>query len=145
MIDRWSRVVHQFKTGKGTFPKLSEFVKFLSREADIACDPVISPQSLKENDNENPNDDDGRSMNKFGYRKRAFGSSFLTNKGNKTAGSTCRLCKGRHDLDNLSAKNSRRRISHLERNTHRQMDCVLAVLSLDIGQNVCKEESLSDL
>ena len=117
-------------------------MKFLSREADIACDPVISSQSLKENDNQNPNDDDGRSMNKFGYRGRAFGSSFLTNKENKTAGSTCRLCKGRHDLDNLSAQNSRRKISHLERNTHRQMDCVLAVLSLDIGQNVCKEERL---
>ena len=34
----------------------------------------------------------------------------------------------------ISAKNSRRKISHLERNTHRQMDCVLAVLSLDICQ-----------
>lgn len=74
-------------------------MKFLSREADIACDPVISSQSMKEDDNKKPNDDDGRSKHKFGYRRRAFGSSFFTNKGNKTAGRTCRLCKGRHDLD----------------------------------------------
>ena len=98
-IDRWSRVVHQCKTEKGTFPPFSEFVKFLSREADIACDPVISFQSLKEDDSKRPNDDDGHSKTKFGYRRRTFGSSFFTNKGNKTAGRTCRLCKGRHDLD----------------------------------------------
>ena len=74
-------------------------MKFLTREADIACDPVISSQSLKEDDSKRPNDDDGRIKTKFGYRRRAFGSSFFTNKGNKTAGRTCRLCKGRHDLD----------------------------------------------
>ena len=97
--DRWSRVVHHSKTEKGTFPPFFEFVKFLSREADIACDPVISFQSLREDDNKKPNDDDGCSKTKFGYRRRAFGSSFFTNKGNKTAGTTCRLCKGCHDLD----------------------------------------------
>jgi len=40
-IDCWSRIVHQFKTEKDTFPPFSKFVKFLSREADIVCDPVI--------------------------------------------------------------------------------------------------------
>ena len=34
----------------------------------------------------------------------------------------------------MSAKNSRRKICHLERNTLRQMNFVLAVLSLDICQ-----------
>ena len=34
----------------------------------------------------------------------------------------------------ISVKNSRRKISHPERNTHRLMDCVLAVLSLDTCQ-----------
>ena len=52
-IDSWSCVVHQSKTEKCTFPPFSEFVKFLSREADIACDPVISSQSLKEDDSKN--------------------------------------------------------------------------------------------
>ena len=98
-IDRWSCVVHQSKTERGTFPPFSEFVKFLSREVDIVCDPVISSQSLKEDDNKKPNDDDGRSKTKFGYPRRAFGSSLFANKGNKTAGRTCQLCKGRHDLD----------------------------------------------
>ena len=85
-INRWSRVVHESKT---IFPPFSEFVKFLSREADIACDPVISFRSLIEDDSKNPNDDDGRSKTKFGHRRRAFGSSFFANKGNKTAGRTC--------------------------------------------------------
>ena len=48
----------------------------------------------------------------------------------KTAGRTCRLCVTIWK----SAKNSRRKIFHLEMNTHRQMDCVLAFLSLDICQ-----------
>ena len=97
-IDHWSRVIHQSKTERGTFPPFSEFLKFLSREADIACDPVVSSQSLKD-DNKKPNDNDGQMKTKFGYQRRAFGSSFFANKGNKTSGRTCRLCKGRHDLD----------------------------------------------
>ena len=130
--DRWSRVVHQSKSEGGTFPPFSEFVKFLTREADIACDPVISSQSLREDDNKKPKDDDGCSKTKFGYQRRAFGSSFFTNKGNKTAG---RTCDSERDVTTwTSAKNSRGKISHLERNTHRQMDCVLPVLNLDICQ-----------
>lgn len=60
-------IVYQFKTEKGTFPPFSKFVKFLSSEADIACNPVISSHSMKEDDNKKPNDDDGRSKHKFGY------------------------------------------------------------------------------
>ena len=130
-IDRWSPVVHQYLRQERVHSQNCLSLWSFFPEKLILHAILLSHPS--------------RSMNKFGYRRRAFGSSFLANKGNKTARSTCRLCKGRHDLDNLSAKNSRRKICHLERNTHRQMDCVLAVLSLDIGQNVCKEESLSDL
>lgn len=50
-VDRRGRIVYQFKTEKGAFPPFSEFVKFLSREADIACDPVVSQQLLREQDN----------------------------------------------------------------------------------------------
>ena len=49
-------IVYQFKTEKGTFPPFSKFVKFLSREADIACNPVISSHSMKEDDNKKPTD-----------------------------------------------------------------------------------------
>ena len=98
-IDGWSHVVHQSKTKKCALPPFSEFVKFLSREPDIACDPGISSKSLKEDDSKKPNNDDGRSKTKFGYLRRALGSSFFTNKENKTAGRTCQLCKRRHNLD----------------------------------------------
>ena len=44
--DLSSRIVYQFKTERGSLTPFSEFVKFLSREADIACDPVLSSQSI---------------------------------------------------------------------------------------------------
>ena len=42
IADLWRRIVHHWKTEEVTFPPLSEFVKFLSREAGIACDPACS-------------------------------------------------------------------------------------------------------
>ena len=64
-IDRWSRIVHQFKMEKGTFPPFSEFVKFLSREANIACNPVVSHQSLREQDSKKPNKEEERGKPKL--------------------------------------------------------------------------------
>lgn len=40
--NRWSRAAFNWKEEKGTFPPFSEFVKFVVREADIACDPTLS-------------------------------------------------------------------------------------------------------
>lgn len=35
------------REGNAGFPKFKEFVDFLSKEADIACDPISSIQALK--------------------------------------------------------------------------------------------------
>ncbi|KAL9971681.1 hypothetical protein ACROYT_G017879 [Oculina patagonica] len=40
--NRWRRAAFNWKEEKGTFPPFSEFVKFVVREADIACDPTLS-------------------------------------------------------------------------------------------------------
>lgn len=48
IMDRWSRNVYQWKEEKKNFPPFSKFVSFLVRVSDIACDPVISVQALRE-------------------------------------------------------------------------------------------------
>ena len=92
----------------------------------------LSP-SMKEDDNKKPNNDDGRSKPKFENRRRVLGPSFFTNKGNKTTGRTCRLCNGSHDLKKCE-EFKKKDIPSILGNTDRQMDCVSAVLSLDICQ-----------
>ena len=46
---RWARVVYNSRQEKKKFPTLSEFVKFLVAESNIACDPV-NIQVEKNND-----------------------------------------------------------------------------------------------
>ena len=41
VADRWRRIVHYWKTEEVTFPPLSEFVTFMSREAGSVYDPVL--------------------------------------------------------------------------------------------------------
>ena len=48
---------------------------------------------MKDDESKRPNDDEGRSK----ILKKSV--CFFTNKESKTAGRTCRFCKGRHDLD----------------------------------------------
>ena len=113
IADLWRRIVHQRKTEEVTFPPLSEFVKFLSREAGIACDPVVSVHSLREDDIKKTDERD--KCNRFTPMpregKRLIGSNFLVagtkNPWNASqqareqepATMLCHLCKGRHDLD----------------------------------------------
>lgn len=42
LINRWARKVADIKNTDGRFPTFQEFVRFLQKEADIACDPLIS-------------------------------------------------------------------------------------------------------
>ncbi|KAJ8017937.1 hypothetical protein HOLleu_44344 [Holothuria leucospilota] len=47
LITRWGRKVSDWKdNGKG-FPPFKEFIQFMIRESNIACDPVVSLQALK--------------------------------------------------------------------------------------------------
>lgn len=43
LVNRWNRLVAQHKEKSDEFPAFKAFVKFVSKEAKIACDPVTSP------------------------------------------------------------------------------------------------------
>ena len=51
----WNRKANEMKEEKNEFPSFSYFVKFLTKEARIACDPVTSLQSLKQREADKPN------------------------------------------------------------------------------------------
>jgi hypothetical protein len=48
LIAGWNRKVVDEEEDKNQFPSFSQFVKFLTREVKIACNPVTSLQSLKQ-------------------------------------------------------------------------------------------------
>ena len=50
LVTRWAREVAKSKEQNQAFPPFKEFVRFVTREANIACDPVTSLQALKGED-----------------------------------------------------------------------------------------------
>ncbi len=51
---RWGRLVYNWREENDSFPPFSQFVKFIVKEADIACDPVNLRKINKEEDNKRP-------------------------------------------------------------------------------------------
>ena len=111
---RWGRLVHNWKEEKDSFPPFSEFVKFVVKEADIACDPVNLRKINKEEDSKRPkNQGDGASGRKFPIRhERNPRNIMATNKSEETdpndtnqarnegpVANSCIFCKGHHELD----------------------------------------------
>ncbi|XP_014678718.1 PREDICTED: uncharacterized protein LOC106818533, partial [Priapulus caudatus] len=47
MVRTWSRIVTG-ETAKGSFPSFEKFVTFLTKEADIACNPVVTVENLRQ-------------------------------------------------------------------------------------------------
>ena len=47
VVNRWNRQIIQWREEKKRFPPFKEFMLFVSKEAKIACDQVISLQALK--------------------------------------------------------------------------------------------------
>lgn len=47
---RWNRTVTEFQDEHKMFPDFSHFVKFLNKEARIACNPITSLQAIKSSD-----------------------------------------------------------------------------------------------
>ena len=104
LINRWNRIVAQRKEQKSEFPPFKDFVEFVGKEANIACDPITSPQPLKV-----PHlTDTEKGTQQPQGRKRFPGSRTLLSdvKENAESGSAeaktksaCALCKGKHELD----------------------------------------------
>jgi hypothetical protein len=107
LANRWGRIVVENRRSKNAFPPFVDFMKFVVKEADIACDPVTSFTSLKlesqSRENVNPN--------RYGLRKTAEKNVFSTGVKNTPAvkqpedsprnkmETSCRLCKRGHVLD----------------------------------------------
>ncbi len=93
VVTRWSRVVARHGEEQQQFPPFDTFVSFVTKEADIACDPVTSLQSLRPDRDVKPE------------RQRPSGRTLLTEvKQGSSAHSarsnvTCVLCHKVHDLD----------------------------------------------
>ncbi|XP_055958550.1 uncharacterized protein LOC130013685 [Patella vulgata] len=95
LVNCWARIVHDYKQKYQQFPPFREFVKYLSREADIACDPVTSC-SYKSNSNRS---------NPYEPRRAATAHALETHENrqfNRSERKPCTVCKGQHHLDTCS-------------------------------------------
>ena len=98
IVTRWARITYQWKEDhKGDFPPFRSFVDFISKEAKIASQPVVSLQSLKLDRTQY----ESKQMKPSG---KLEGRSFLAagDTGpieHKITSSQCVLCKESHDLD----------------------------------------------
>ena len=110
---RWGRMVHNWKEEKDSFPPFSEFVKFVVKEADIACNRVKLRKINKEEDSKRPkNQGDAASGRKFPIRHERNSRNIMATKSEETdpndtnqarnegpVANSCIFCKGHHELD----------------------------------------------
>ncbi|XP_066553505.1 uncharacterized protein LOC136721589 [Amia ocellicauda] len=90
LTSRWNRKVIEVEEQSHTFPSFSQFVKFLTREAKIACNSITSLHALKPSENE-----------KIKVSKtRGHGAKVLaTNSDEKAVTTSCIFCeKAGHSL-----------------------------------------------
>lgn len=80
---RWNRRVMEMEEQSGQFPSFSQFMKFLIREAKIACNPVTSLQALKQGETEKPKQ----------QRQQNVKAKTLTTSSNEETVKTCVFCK----------------------------------------------------
>ncbi|XP_038069094.1 uncharacterized protein LOC119738319 [Patiria miniata] len=102
LVARWSRKAAESKEIKKRFPPFSEFVSFITREANIACDPVTSLQSVKAIDKPDESNSSRTSRGKErGFEKRSSFSTDVTKATRERVSKpqTCFLCnKENHHL-----------------------------------------------
>ena len=106
---RWGRSVYSWKEEKGDFPPFSEFVKFVVKESDIACDPVN--QGYGKLGGKFPVQYNGKSRNTLVTKSEENNpnNNEKTKVENPTANS-CTLCKGDHELDSCQEFYKKERI-----------------------------------
>ena len=98
IVLKWNRIVYKSKEQTGKFPSFKEFMHFVTKEADIACDPVTSLCSLKENDSQ-PSSRSVRArsfMSEVKDKPCSWSDTATSNKFD------CVYCKGYHNLDQCS-------------------------------------------
>ena len=130
LVSRWSRIVDkrigeereedQSREDSGVpegnareakYPPFEEFCRFLKTEARIACNPITSLQTTKEEEDSKGTGDKWRSGGKFPRNKDTGVNSFATGgnevkegnvrgrEENKSKRTVCLYCKATHDMD----------------------------------------------
>lgn len=97
LVNRWARNVAFYKNRNKAFPPFKEFAEFVRTEADIACDPVTSLESIKETT---------VSHNRSRSRAVGAGNFAVDSKEEKTQShvksnwkAKCILCRQEHYID----------------------------------------------
>ena len=104
LVTRWSRIVVEWKQKMRSFPPFNEFMNFVVKEADIACDPITSLQALRGN---RPNEPANNA--KYGQRKEINAQSLATEvkeapKALDDSGQgRCVACKMPHELNDCKS------------------------------------------
>ena len=73
LVTRWSRIVAEWTQKMRSFPPFKEFMNFVVKEADIACNPITSLQALRGNGSNEP-----ANNAKYGQRKEINARSLAT-------------------------------------------------------------------
>ena len=94
MIPQWGRIVCETKERFGTFPTFEVFLKFVVKQAEIACHPVTSFQAIRQQVTTKPT-----RYKPAGSSSFATGSSETGNEGRSQNFRSCILCNGNHALE----------------------------------------------
>ena len=73
LVTRWSRIAAEWTQKMRLFPPFKEFMNFVVKEADIACNPITSLQALRGNRSNEP-----ANNAKYGQRKEINARSLAT-------------------------------------------------------------------
>lgn len=109
LSNRWSRLAFNWKEENEVFPPFSEFVKFVVKEADIVCDPVLSSPSPNEEDSNRTISERNKDKKPRFPRRPRDANAFTTSSNEEKNGpaenkpplavKSCFYCKKSHDLD----------------------------------------------
>ena len=107
--NRWSRLAFNWKEENEVFPPFSEFVKFVVKEADIVCDPVLSSPPLNEEDSNRTISERNKDKKPRFPRRPRDANAFTTSSNEEKSGpaetkpplavKSCFYCKKSHDID----------------------------------------------
>ncbi|RXN31349.1 hypothetical protein ROHU_017013 [Labeo rohita] len=91
LSSRWNRAVTKFQDEYKGFPDFKYFVKFLNKEARIACNPITSLQAIKPVEQERFKQTD-QDQSKFQRNRNSSAKTFTTSSSERTS-IMCVFCK----------------------------------------------------
>ena len=102
IVTKWSRRVYEHRIAHGTFPSFYAFSSFIEEESNIACDPITSTGSLKD---DKPKQDRGKSTRATTMRTSSIQDETRPAVETKRSErkSECIFCKGDHKLEDCQA------------------------------------------